>query len=149
MERTFTWNPSVAQLSPACWNCFFRHISCIFVIFFETNLFLLSHGLVLALKIGRTALNRGFFRGTEDEKTFVSVRKLGNFKNVSRKTLQYCWASKKPTELRIKLKKLEKPVNSDKTCTKTDNKSIYFLHFSARFWDGMHRCRYIHSPHYY
>ena len=34
----------------------------------ETNLFLLSHGLVLAQKIGGTALKRRFFRGTDDEK---------------------------------------------------------------------------------
>ena len=42
------------------WNCFSRHISCIFVIFFETNLFLLSHRQVLVLKIGGTALIGGF-----------------------------------------------------------------------------------------
>ena len=44
----------------------------------------------LKMKIGRTALKGFFFRGTEDEKTFISVRKLGNFKNVLRKTLESC-----------------------------------------------------------
>ena len=74
------------------------------MISFETNLFLLSHGLVLAQKIGGTALKRGFFRGTDDEKTFVS----GRIKENCRK-LGYML---KPEGVKENLKKITRKFNT-------------------------------------